>query len=233
MRQLAWDLINKGISPRRILIINFEDPRFGRLNVNLLQRIYEIYLEFINPQEKPFLFLDEVQEVENWEKWALMMHELKKGKIIISSSNAKLLSQELSTLLTGRHLDVLVFPLSFDEFIKFKKLTIKNKLDLVRNEVKIRTFFNEYFFWGGFPEVVLEENKKEILLGYFEDILEKDLVRRYKIRRREELKELLRFYLSNISNLVSFNSLEKFLGISADTIEKFSSYLENVFLLFF
>lgn len=233
MRQLAWDLINTGISPQRILMINFEDPRFGKLNANFLQRIYEVYLEFINPKEKSFLFLDEIQEVEGWEKWVLMMQELKKAKIIVSGSNAKLLSQELSTLLTGRHLDLLVFPLSFKEFLKFNQLKIKDSFDLIKNKLRVKGFFNQFFQWGGFPEVVLEENKKEILLDYFEDILEKDLVKRYKIRRKQELKELLRFYLSNISSLVSFNSLEKFLGISADTVEKFSSYFEDVFLLFF
>lgn len=233
MRQLAWDLINNGVLPKRILMINFEDPRFGKLDTDYLQKIYEIYLEFVNPKEKPYLFLDEIQEVRNWEKWVLMMQELKKGRIIISGSNAKLLSQELSTLLTGRHLDLLVFPLAFKEFLKFNQIKIADDLDLIKNRLMVKNFFNQFFQWGGFPEVVLEENKKEILLGYFEDILEKDLFKRYKIRRKGELKELLRFYLSNISSLISFNSLEKFLGISSDTIEKFSSYLEDVFLLFF
>lgn len=91
----------------------------------------------------------------------------------------------------------------------------------------------DYFENGSFPEAVLKENKEEILLTYFNDLLEKDLIKRYKIRKGEKLKEVLKFYFSNNSSLITFNSLEKSLEISADTIEKFSGYLENIYLLFF
>jgi len=177
--------------------------------------------------------LDEIQEVEKWEKWVLSMQELKKAHLIISGSNAKLLSRELSTLLTGRHLDITVLPISFKEFLKFNNVFIKSKLDFISQEIEIKSFFRDYLEKGGFPEVVLRDNKREILLTYFKDILEKDLIKRYKIRKSEGLKELLNFYFSNVSSLITFSSLEKSLKISADTIEKFSSYFENAYLLFF
>ncbi len=233
MRQLARDLMERGVDKSQILMVNFEDPRFTELNVSLLQKIYETYLEFLSPKGKPYIFLDEIQEVEKWEKWVLTIQELKKAQIILSGSNAKLLSREFSTLLSGRHLDLTVFPLSFREFLEFRNLKIKDKLDLVSNEIKLKSFLNDYFENGSFPEAVLRENKKEILLTYFNDLLEKDLIRRYKIRKSEKLKEVLKFYFSNCSSLITFNSLEKSLGISADTIEKFSGYFENAYLLFF
>ncbi|MDA2922413.1 ATP-binding protein [Patescibacteria group bacterium AH-259-L07] len=233
MRQLAKDLVKNGIEKNRILIINFEDPRFSQLNTSLLQKIYKTYLEVLRPQKRPYLFLDEVHEVEKWEKWVLTMHELKKAHITVSGSNAKLLSRELATLLTGRHLDMSVYPLSFREFLQFNTISLKDILDLVAREIEIKGFLMNYFETGAFPEVVLRENKKEILLTYFNDLLEKDLLKRYRVRKAEKLKELLRFYLSNISSLITFRSLEKFLGVSTDTIEKFSNYFTNTYLLFF
>ena len=233
MRQLAKDLMEKGVDKNQILMINFEDPRFTELNVSLLQKIYETYLEFLSPRGRPYIFLDEVQEVAKWEKWVLTMQELKKAQIILSGSNAKLLSREFSSLLSGRHLDLIVSPLSFREFLEFKNLKIKDKLDIVSHEIKIKSFLQDYWENGSFPEAVLKENKKEILLTYFNDLLEKDLIKRYKIRKGEKLKEVVKFYFSNNSSLITFNSLEKSLGISADTIEKFSGYLENIYLIFF
>ncbi|PJC82849.1 hypothetical protein CO006_01450 [Candidatus Roizmanbacteria bacterium CG_4_8_14_3_um_filter_35_14] len=82
MRQLAKELIQKGVNKNQVLIVNFEDPRFIELNPQLLQEIYETYLEFLNPKDKPYIFLDEIQEVQKWEKWVRTMQELEKAKII-------------------------------------------------------------------------------------------------------------------------------------------------------
>lgn len=232
MRQLAKRLLEKGVDKNHILIVNFEDPRFPQLNVKNLQQIYEIYLEFLSPKETPYIFLDEVQEVEEWEKWVRTMRELKKAKVVISGSNAKLLSRELSTLLTGMHIDLTVFPLSFIEFLHFNGLKIKNKLDVISHQIEIKSLFRKYLEFGAFPEVTLHNLKREILLSYYDDILNKDLIRRFNIRKGDKLKELARFYMSNISNLITFNSLEKVVGLSSDTIEKFSQYLVDAYTLF-
>ena len=233
MRQTAKTLIKEGISKNNILIVNFEDPRFVELNTKVLRQIYDVYLEFLNPQEKPYLFLDEIQEVKDWEKWVRAMHELDKAKIIISGSNAKLLSRELSTLLTGRHLDLVIFPLSFKEFLRFRNVDLSKRFEIVNKEIEIKRLLREYIEFGSFPEVVLGGEKKQILLNYFEDILNKDIVRRFKIRKSKELVSLAKFYLGNISSLITFSSLESTLYISADTVEKFSRYLEDTFILFF
>ncbi|MCL4377039.1 MAG: AAA family ATPase, partial [Actinobacteria bacterium] len=96
-------------------MINFEDQRFMKFYPGLIEEIYQTYLEFLNPSKIPFIFLDEVHNIPDWERWVRTMHELGKAKIIVSDSSSKLLKGEFSTLLTGRHLDVTVFPLSFKE----------------------------------------------------------------------------------------------------------------------
>ncbi len=233
MRQAIKELINNGIKRKNILMINFEDRRFMEFYPGIIDEIYETYLEVINPDEVPFIFLDEVHNVPNWERWVRTMHELKSAKLIISGSSSKLLSGELATVLTGRHLDVFTFPLGFNEFLYFKNLEIRDELDKIANKLKIRRLFDEYIEFGGFPEVILSDNKKELLLTYFDDILTKDIERQYKLKKSEKLRMLARFYLTNVSNLVTFNSLAKFLDTSTVTVGKFSSYLEEANLIFF
>ncbi|MEW6102680.1 MAG: ATP-binding protein [bacterium] len=195
--------------------------------------IFETYLEFLNPKGKPYIFLDEVQEVAGWEKWVRTTRELQKAKIVISGSNAKLLSRELSSLLTGMHLDLTVYPLSFREHLLFNNLQLKDKLEMINKQNEIKGLLREYIEFGSFPEVVLHQQKKEILLRYYEDVLNKDLIKRFNIRKKEAIKSLAKYYLTNISNLITFNSIEKYLNLSADTIEKFSLYFEDAYILFF
>jgi predicted AAA+ superfamily ATPase len=233
MRQMAKKLTEKGIKKENILLVNFEDPRFTTLDARLMAQIFDVYREFLSPTDMPYIFLDEVQEVEGWEKWVCMMHELKKAKIVVSGSNAKLLSRELGTLLTGRHLDLTVFPLSFTEFLAFNKMTVMDPLTMAGKEIEIRSLFRQYMEFGSFPEVTLSEQKREILLKYFEDLLVKDLFRRFSVRKPQVMKSLVKYYLSNAGNLTTFMSAERFLQASADTIEKFAGYFEDVYLVFF
>ncbi len=222
MRQFSMHLVRKGVPRKNIFFLNLEDPRLGVLDTNMLDKIFQIYLDNLSPEGIPYVFLDEIQEVKDWEKWVLTYHELGKAKFVVSGSNARLLSKEFGTLLTGRHLELKVFPLSFEEFLDFKG-----------GGEAPHVFIKEYMEFGGFPEVVLSENKNELVLQYFADVIEKDIIRRYRVRKAGALKTLVRFYMSNISTLTTFASMEKFIGLRRDTVEKFASYLEASFLLFF
>jgi hypothetical protein len=233
MRQMAGRLVAKGVRKEDILFINFEDPRFTLLDAKLLTQIFDVYREFLNPGGMPWIFLDEIQEVEGWEKWVSMMHELNKGRIIVSGSNAKLLSRELGTLLTGRHLDLTVYPLSFTEYLAFNRILDLDPLAPAGREIEIRRLFRQYMENGSFPETVLYEPKKEILLKYFEDLLVKDLLGRFGVRKPQAMKSLVKYYLSNAGNLTTFMSAERFLHVSAGTIEKYAGYFEDVYLVFF
>lgn len=233
MRQTAKTFINRGLDPEEILIINFEDRRFTDFSVNVLDEIYNTYLEYMKPKSTPYIFVDEVQLVKGWERWARTLNELQKAKLIVSGSTSQLISKELATTLTGRHLDLKIFPLGFKEFLKFKKIEIEGFLDIINKKIELRRAFREYAQYGGFPEVVLGESKNDILISYFEDILTKDIVKRFSIKKIDKLEALAKFYLTNISNSITFRSLGDYLKISKDTVEKYSWYMENAFLFFF
>ena len=232
MRQAAEDLIKKGVPPASILFVNFEDPRFTETSVKFLNTLWETYLEFLAPKGVPTLFLDEIQEIPGWEKWVRTAHELGKARIVVSGSNARLLSRELGTLLTGRHLDLGVAPLSFMEFLEFNGMVFGDSADFPARAVEIKGFLRKYLEFGAFPEVVLSVPKKEILLNYFEDIIHKDLLRRFRIRKADGLKSLVKYYLSNSASLVPFPRLGKSLALSPESVEKFSGLLEQVYTVF-
>jgi len=232
MRQMARRLSDKGVKRENILFVNFEDPRFVSLDTKLLAQVYDVYKGFLSPTDTPYIFLDEIQEVDGWEKWVRTMHELKKAKIIVSGSNAHLLSRELGTLLTGRHLDLTVFPLSFAEYLLFNKVEAAKAFDIVGKEAEIEGLLRKYIESGSFPEVALSVKKTEILLNYFDDLMTKDLLKRFRVRKTAAMKALIKYYLSNAANLVTFTSAGKFLQVHTNTIERFSGYFEDVYLIF-
>ncbi len=232
MRQMAKRLINNGHNPKNIMHVNFEDPRFTESGVLFLEKIFSAYLEYIAPTAMPVILLDEIQEIEGFEKWVRMMHELSKAKIIISGSNARLLSRELGTLLTGRHLDLTIFPLSFGEFLSFNNVTLTSKNNLFFQEAEIKGLLRKYIEFGSFPEVVLSEQKKEILLTYFEDVITKDLLRRFNIRKPQDLRAIIKYYLSNTSSLATFKSIERSLEMSITSVKNYTGYIEQAYLVF-
>jgi len=236
MRQMAKAMIEAGTDRKNILIVNFEEPEFEGANVGLLQRIYEAYLEILRPPGKPFLFLDEVQNVEGWERFVRALNERKEAFIAISGSSSRLLSQELATVLTGRQIYFEIFPLSFREFLSFEGMEIGGMEEALLNSSKIRGLFREYLEVGGFPEIVLNKDpayRARTSRSYYEDIISRDVVQRFKIRKPEGLKALARFYLTNISSPISFNRISRFLNLPTETIRRFSYSLETANLIFF
>jgi hypothetical protein len=232
MRQVIKEISNE-IGNKNTLMINFEDVRMEP-TIETIDRGFKLYLEVLKPDKRPFIFLDEVQRVEGWERWVRTIHELEKARIAVSGSSAKLLSRELGTLLTGRHLDITIFPLNFEEFLKFKNFKVeKNLLDLIEKEGMIKELLGEYLEYGGFPEVVLADRKMEILSTYYGDITTRDVIERYRIRKPDKLRALGKYYLTNISSQHTFNSISRFLMMPVDTVARYSGYLEQAFLIFF
>src|SRR3989338_3660272 len=233
LKQYIHNKIKNVEERKSFLYVNLEEPKFrSELSLEFLQRIYEAYLELLDPASKPFLFFDEVQLIPGWETFVRGLHEKNKARIFVSGSSAKLLSKEFATVLTGRHIDIKVYPLTFPEFLEFKRLIIKDKLDIVSQKQKIKQLLKEYLEYGGFPLVALKEEKKEILTNYFEDIIAKDVAERHRIKKVEKLRGLAQFYLANVSSLASFRKIKEFLGLSLDSVERFSFYLEEAYLLF-
>lgn len=228
--------ISKGVNPNDILFINLEDPRFiSDLDVKLLAQIREVYLEYLNPTGLPYFFLDEIQNVPHFEKWVLKEYELRRSRLFLTGSNARLLSREIGTALTGRYLEVIVFPLGFQEFLAFKGIYVQNQLDRAHYRLEINRSFQEYLTFGGFPKIALIEDpeiKKAELKAYFDSILLRDIVARYRLDNVEALMTLSVYLLSNISNLLSVNTLKNYFKLSFDLIDRYVEYLENAYLIF-
>jgi hypothetical protein len=237
---LIYLFLNRQIETQQLnakdtLIINFEDPRFySPLNSADLFKIYEIYLKLLDPAQ-PLVVLDEVQNVEGWEKFVRYLLEAKKARVIVTGSSSKTLGREISTVLTGRHVDIEVFPLSFPEFLSFKDLTIADAVAMLARRVAIKRLYDEYVQWGGFPEVALSDSmvrKRELLLRYFDDVLIKDVVKRFGIKEIEKLEQLTSILISNMATPQSLNKLKDRIRTSLDTVERFAGYLETAKLFF-
>ena len=195
---------------------NFEEPRAAGFSLTDFVKLEEAFRE---SAEKAVYFLDEIQNVDEWERF--VRRKLDAGeKFVITGSNASLLSKELGTRLTGRHIAYTLFPFSYAEFLRFsgKKEGIES--------------FEEYLAKGGFPEF-LKYGKAEMLQGLFNDIITKDIIVRHKIRDEKSVRNIAVFLLSNISREFSCNSLAKTFGIgSANTAVSYVGYMEDTFLLF-
>jgi len=202
------------------------------LSLDSLQQIYDAYIEILKPKNIPYILLDEIHNIPRWEKFVRGLHEKKEANIIVSGSTSKLLSKELGTLLTGRWLELKTSPLNFQEFLQFKQLKIKNKLDILSQKVKIKQLLREYLEFGGFPLVSLKEEKEELLRRYFDDIITRDIAERHKIRRVDKLKTLAKYYLTNSSSFISYRRISKFMNLSLDSVERFSNYMEDANLIF-
>ncbi|MEA3464550.1 MAG: ATP-binding protein [Thermodesulfobacteriota bacterium] len=229
------NLIDKGIPAEQILFVNLEDPRFTPdLSTSLLEEIKQTYIHYLNPKDKPYIFLDEIQNVDNFEKWLLKEYELKSAHLFATGSNSKLLSREIGSSLSGRYLDIEVFPLSFKEFLNFKNCDIKTEFDLVVKSVDVNRYFEEFMFYGGFPKVVLTDDpqlKEAELKSYFDSILLRDIVARYQLDNFRILEQLSIFLLSSISNPISINKIKNNLGVSYDLASRYFEYLQNTYLI--
>ena len=215
---------------KKYYYVNFEDERIAGFELRDFNKLYETCIELFG-KTKVF-FLDEIQNISEWERWVRRMYE-DGFKFFITGSNARLLSKELATLLTGRHLQFSIFPFSFREFLSFHKFDLKEKdIFLTERRALIIKYFSKYLRDGGFPGY-LKDKRIEILQEYFNDIIQRDIVERYKIINIKQLKELARYLITNTGNLTTYNQLRKLTEIkSVTTVIKYFSYLENAYLLF-
>ncbi len=215
---------------RQYYFVNFEDERLADFDLKDFNELYQTAIELFG-KSKTF-FLDEVQNISGWERWIRRMYD-DGFKFFITGSNARLLSKELATLLTGRHLQISIFPFSFREFLKFRKFDLDKKdIYITERRSLIIKYFSEYLKKGGFPDY-LKYDKIEILQEYFNDIIQRDIVERYKVANIGKLKELARYLMTNSGNLMTYNQIKKLTEIgSINTVIKYFSYLENAYLLF-
>jgi hypothetical protein len=229
------DLIKKGeLRKQDVLIVNFEDPRFPAiLTSEDLTRIYETYLSNLSPKD-PIIVLDEVQKVDGWERFARYILESRDQRLIVTGSSSRVLDREVSEVLTGRHVDLEVHPLSFAEVLHFKNISFGG-IDHPRNRIEIDRAFSEYRIWGGFPEVIMadtEAMKSSLLRSYFIDIINKDIIKRYQIESVGKLENLLDMYVTNIATIQSYNRMKDRVNLAIETVQKYTEYMANARIIF-
>jgi predicted AAA+ superfamily ATPase len=233
--QLMDALETEKIPMQAMLHINFEEPKLTPyLNLEGLDELYSAYRTHVYPEGKTFLFLDEIQNVPLWERWVRARSETEDIKIFITGSSSKLMSRELASLLTGRHISFEVMPLSFREYLRFTGVTPPETLLPVAAKASIRHALNSYMLWGGFPKVVLaesEQRKRDILLEYFDDILFKDILLRHNIRDSMLLRHLVCHLLTQTGKLISFQRIANQFQVSNDLSVNYCNHAMEAYLV--
>jgi len=210
--------------------INFEDERLLDFKAQDFEMLNEVLIEAYGTTKT--YFFDEVQNIEKFETFVRRLQDEGK-KVIITGSNAVLLSKEFGTRLTGRYQSFEIYPFSFSEFLRFKGINIeKDDWLIIEKKVKLLKLFEEYLVMGGMPEY-LKNQDKDYIRTVFENILYKDIITRYSIRREKIIKELVNILATNATSQFTYNSLKNTLGLSnAITIKEYISYLSNSYLFF-
>ncbi len=206
--------------------INFDDERMVGLTSQDFDKILTSFYELYGDLD--YVILDEVQNIENWELFVNRLRRTK--KVILTGSNSKILAGELSTHLTGRYIDIELFPFSFREYL-LKKGFNESKAYTAKERAEITNHLRDYLQMGGFPESY--KFGRAIISRIYEDILTKDILLRYNISKIEELKKLTNYLITNSSQEATFRKLAGIFGIKRiSTISNWVGYLENSFLLF-
>lgn len=231
--------LRKQIALENLVYINFEDDRLFPLSLKDLDLILESYYEMYPEKRNQllYLFLDEVQNIDNWELYVRRIHDTENVRLYITGSSSKLLSSEIATSLRGRTITYEVFPFSFKEYLYYKNITIN--FNSSKSLSYIKNAFNSYLVDGGFAET-FDENKdvqRRILKDYLDLIVYKDILERYNIKNHSLLKHLIKHLFVNMGTLISFNKLYnnyKSLGykVGKDTLFDYISYLQEAFTLF-
>jgi len=236
--RLIWDdyKSRETLDDNQFLYINFEDERLGDFAKDDFETMLEAYRE-LNPQSKDkeiFLFFDEIQNIHYWEKFLNRLRETEKYKIYVTGSNATLLSSEMGTALTGRNIPVALYPLSFHEYLVHFKQHPLNKESLYSHEreMEINNILKEYLCFGGMPKYIIEKSP-ELIQGYFQDIISRDIINRYNIKYRQKINELGRLLLANIGQKQSLRRIGNALELkNPGTIKNYLRYMEKSFLFF-
>lgn len=220
---LAWRL-----SGENSLYINFFDERLSEFGPGDFERLLNAARELWG--EPKVVVLDEVQEVEGWQKFVSRLM-VNRG-VIVTGSSSKLLSGELATYLTGRHVDITLFPFSFREFLRLQGFEFKENWEYSDRVVsEIKRLLEEYLEIGGFPEAI--RFGRLYLPLIYRDLVERDIILRHGVKHQSALRELARYLVSNYSNEFTYSRLGSIVGIrDVHTIRDYVEYMEQAYLIF-
>ncbi|OGY55466.1 MAG: hypothetical protein A2912_01540 [Candidatus Buchananbacteria bacterium RIFCSPLOWO2_01_FULL_40_23b] len=219
-------LIYQALQGKKYGYVNFDDDRLLHVKPNdVLAGLYQIYGKEMN-----VIFLDEIQNLDQWELFVNRLHRAGFA-VFLTGSNAKLLAKEMATHLTGRHRTIELFPFSFREYLEVHNF--KGDVETTAGRSELLHYFKEFVSQGGFPEVVMgKEEQISYLRELYQKIIERDIVGRYHVSYVKTLKEIARTVMSNPGRLLSYGKIRRQFGLGSDhTVKNYVSYLTETYLL--
>lgn len=216
--------------PQKDYFFNFDDDRLSGFTVTHFQQLYEVFVELYGEQD--YFYFDEIQNIAGWEHFVKRLYNTGK-KVFVTGSNARMLSKELGTHLTGCYIAIELYPFSFSEYLLFceKEITLA-KVNGTIERGEIQALFNNYFLQGGFP-MYLKSLDDIVLKTLYDNILYKDVMVRNQIVNEREVKELVYYAVNNIGKPLTYTSLAKVVGVkNPTTVKNYLEYIENTYLLF-
>jgi len=234
MYGIAKQMLSKQITQKNILFINFEDERFIEFAAKDFNLILECYKELYNL--KPILFFDEIQNIYGWEKFVRRLAD-KNFRVFVTGSNAKMLSKEIATVLGGRFLIKEIQTLSFKEFLRFNDVKLKDNYEFSSQKHEIKRLLSDYFLYGGFPEILNYENKREFMNNLYHKVLYGDIIARNNIKNKQSIRLLVKKMAESVNDETSFNRIKNLIKsagipIGTNTLIEYFDYLNDGFLLF-
>ena len=233
--KIVLDLVASGVDWDQIIYINFEDERLSEFTVADFNDILSVKSELSD--KKGYFFLDEVQNIDGWEKFARRMADSKEH-IYITGSNARMLSREIETTLGGRFFAKHITPYTFGEYLTACEIPHNEPAMLgTKTNGKIRAACAQYLQYGGLPESLLYKAKREYISGVYQKVLLGDIITRNKIRNDYAVKILVKKIAESVRNEISYSKLQKTLhavnvSLAKDTIADYIRYAEDAYLLF-
>ena len=228
--QRMQQLLAQGILWNEMLYINFEDERLAGMAAKDLNLLLEVHLEMYG--KKPILFLDEIQNIPGWEKFARRMADTK-HRVYITGSNAKMLSHDIQTTLGGRYIPVNVYPYSFKEFLIANNIsTAANSLLSTEGKATMLREFNDYFYFGGFPESAELSAKRDYLTSVYQKIYLGDIAGRHAIENTFALRILFKKLAESIKQPLSFTRIANIVSstgakVGTQTVINYMEYAKD------
>ncbi len=229
LRQIADVCENK---KRSTFYLMLDDPRLHEFKANDFEKVYQNWQKSTQFQEKQsVILLDEVQEVSGWEKWVNYFSQQKGHKVFVTGSNSKMLSSELATYLTGRHMDLYLSPLSLREIVNgTQDISIDSPAS--SNRAKMEQLFDRYQNYGGFPRSFIDKSLS-YLPHYYNDILQKDIIVRAKIRNKTAIENLAKLLATETTRLFNHSKVARLLKLKDEaTVRKYCRLLVQSFLYY-
>lgn len=232
--QYIRQLLQEGHSKEEILFVNFEDERINDMRKDELHLIIEAYMELYG--HEPIIFLDEIQNISGWEHFVRRLAD-EKRRVMVTGSNAHMLSREIASALGGRFMMKEVYPFNFEEYLRWHGINLGRNWQFGQEKAKVARMFDIYFRYGGIAEAFPLEDKRGWLTSLYQKILYSDVVIRNNVRNEQSLSLLVKKLADSVLQPTSVKRLQNIIvgaghKVTRDTVSVFLKYLKNAYLIF-